>query len=265
MPLPSLDNDKDFITVLDVGEADSILIYSNGQKVLIDTGHTKSDNELCAKIRNIGIKDLEAVYLTHLHDDHVGGLTKVAEEFEISNLIVPDLNSEEESAFSVRAVKNDVLNSGGNVYTAVEGMVTNCGDFEITVLGYYGEQKEENNRSLFIMARYNDFKFLFTGDAESPAEKQLIQNGINFDCDILKVGHHGGSTSTTEEFLKIATPQYAVISCGKDNQYKHPNGKVLDRLNSIGADIIRTDIQGDVTFHFNPNEINVSVERLIEN
>ncbi|MBE6733357.1 MAG: MBL fold metallo-hydrolase [Ruminococcaceae bacterium] len=265
MPLPELDSSKDFITVFDSGEADSILICSNGQKVLIDSGSEQFDNELCSKIRNKGIKELEAVFVSHLHDDHVGGLEKVAKEFKISNLIVPDLASNEESAFSVRKVKNDILNSGGNVFNAVAGMVTKCGDFEITILGYYSGQSSENNRSIFMMAKYNDFKFLFTGDAEAAAEKQLIREGINFDCDILKVAHHGSDTSTTEEFLKIATPEYAVISCGKDNEYNHPSSVVLDRLSAVGADVKRTDLQGDITFHFNSNELNVSVERLIEN
>lgn len=264
-PIKPIDPSRDFITVYNVGEADATLICSNGQTALIDTGTLEFDNDLCAQIYDLGIKKIDALFISHLHDDHIGGITKVVEQFEISNLIVPDLNSKEESAFMVRKAKNDVLNKGGRVYTAVAGMIVNCGRFEITVLGYYKDQTDENNRSVFLMAKHNEAKFLFTGDAEEKAEKMLIENNINFDCDILKVAHHGSDSSSSEEFLKIATPKYAVISCGFDNQYSHPNSVILDRLSKIGAEIKRTDLHGNITFHFYSDEINVSSERLVEN
>lgn len=266
-PVTDIDKNKDFITVFSVGEADAALICSDGQAVLIDTGTRDYQNELCSQIYDLGIKRLDAVFISHLHDDHTGGITKITEQFDVDNLIVPSLDSDEESAFFVRSAKNEILNNDGRVYTAVEGMVVYCGRFEITVLGYYSDLSDENNRSIFLMAKYeNNTKFLFTGDAETGAEKRLIENNINFDCDILKVGHHGSKTSTSEDFLKIATPEYAVISCGADNQYSHPNESLLNRLQNTKAEIKRTDLHGNVTFHFyeNSNEINVSTDRVVE-
>ena len=266
-PIPPLDASKNFITVFNVGEADSILVCSGGQKVLIDTGTSEYVNDLCADIHNLGIKQLDAVFISHLHDDHSGGINKITEKFTVKNLIIPNLLDSKEDAFNVKNAKNDVLNAGGRVYTAVQGMVINCGEFEITVLGYYQALSDENNRSVFIMIKYNDIKFLFTGDAEKEAEDSLIKDNINFDCDILKVAHHGSSTSTTADFLRIATPEYAVISCGEDNQYDHPSEAVLKRLsNADTKEIYRTDINGDITFHFYPDsdEINISVERMVE-
>lgn len=263
-----IDKTKDFITVFSVGEADATIICSNGQTVLIDTGGSDFENELCSQIYNLGINKLDAVVVSHLHDDHTGGITKVVEQFTVDNLIVPSLESDEESAFMVKSAKNDILKSGGRVYTAVEGMVLNCGRFEITVLGYYGDLSDENDRSIFIMAKHeNGNKVLFTGDAEIKAENRLIENNINFDCDILKVAHHGSDTSTNENFLKIATPEYAVISCGVDNQYSHPSEQLLKRLTDSGAQIKRTDLHGNITFHFysNTSETNISSDRLIEN
>lgn len=263
-PLKTIDPNKDFITVFNVGEADATIICSNGQTVLVDTGALETENDLCSEIYNLGIKKLDAVLISHFHDDHTGGLSKIIEQFKVKNLIVPDLDSKEESSFMVRIAKNDILNDGGNVYTAVEGMTLNCGRFEITILGYFDEQKDENNRSLFLMAKHNDIKFLFTGDAENEAEELLIENNINFDCDILKVGHHGSETSTSEKFLKVATPRYAVISCGSGNQYGHPSTSTLERISKSGAEIRRTDIHGNITFHFYSDEINVSCENYVE-
>jgi len=261
-----IDKDSDFITIVNVGEGDCIFLHSNGQKALIDTGTVDSSRDLCSFIRSMGFSSIDAVYTTHLHEDHIGGLEKLTDTFDIKNLIFPDLlNSKEDFAFSAKEVKNDVLNNGGKVYTAVQGMVSYCGEFEITVLGYYKNLSDENNRSIILMVRYNDIKFLFTGDAEKEAEKELISDSINFDCDILKVGHHGSRTSTSDEFLEIATPEYAVISCGFNNQYGHPDDTVLDKLEDIGAEIHRTDLEGNITFHFYSDEVNISSERLAEN
>lgn len=263
-----IDKTKDFITVFSVGEADAAIICSDGQTVLIDTGAKETENELCLQIYNLGIEKIDAIFISHLHDDHTGGISKVVEQFKVDNLIVPNLDSKEESAFILKSAQNDILNNGGRAYTAVEGMVVYCGRFEITVLGYYDDLSDENDRSVFIMAKHqNGNKILFTGDAEIKAENSLIENNINFDCDILKVAHHGSETSTNVDFLNIATPEYAVISCGEDNKYSHPSKELLSRLEDVGAQIKRTDLHGNVTFHFynNTNKTNVSSDRLVEN
>ena len=135
------------------------------------------------------------------------------------------------------------------------------GDFELTVLGFYPELSGENNHSIFTMAKIGDTKVLFTGDAENAAEKKILNDGINVDCDVLKVGHHGSKTSSSEQFLSAATPDYAVISCGENNKYSHPNDEILIRLKNVGAEILRTDLKGDIVFTFENNEMGYETQK----
>lgn len=259
-----VEKESDFIKIFNVGEGDSILIHSNSQKLLIDTGPQENKAELCRDISSMGFKSLDGVIISHLHEDHIGALSKISDTFNIGTLILPDLyDSKEDYAFSAKLVKNNMLKASKRVYTAVQGMVSYCGEFEITVVGYYKELSEENDRSVIMMVKYNDIKFLLMSDAEKSAEKELIADGINFDCDILKVAHHGSNSSTSEEFLKVATPKYAVISCGMGNIYGHPNELTLDRLKDANAEIHRTDLEGDITLYFNNNTVDIVSEKLI--
>ena len=111
------------------------------------------------------------------------------------------------------------------------------------------------------MAELDGIKFLFTGDAEAKTEKALIEDGLNIDCDVLKVGHHGSSTSSSKEFLDKATPDYAAISVGKNNMYSHPSESVIDALEERGTRILRTDTDGDITFYVENGKIRTETEK----
>jgi competence protein ComEC len=135
------------------------------------------------------------------------------------------------------------------------------GEFEITVLATFGTMELENNRSIITMAEIDGKKFLLAGDIESGAEKYLLKENLNLTCDVLKVAHHGSSTSSKMDFLKAVSPEMAVISVGKDNFYGHPHSEVLSALEHIGADIYRTDIDGDVSFFIEDGEIVPKTEK----
>ncbi len=248
----------DFVKVIDVGQGDSILIYSNGYSALIDTGISENDNNLCAVLDRCSIDTIDVLLLTHLDSDHTGGISRICEIYGISNLILPELSVESEGLPAAEIAINKVAESGGEILMAKQGMNFEIGEFSVTVIGCYTDLKDENSRSVITMAEIDDKKFLLTGDMTAKTEKELIRDGIDFKCDVLKVAHHGSSSSSTDDFLKKAKPRYAAISVGKYNKYGHPHNNVLSALSYYGAEIFRTDSSGDITFFVKYGKISVT-------
>ena len=260
-PEAAFDTSVDFVKITDVGQADSILIYSNGCSALIDVGTEDSAADILEDLDSAQIKRIDALIVTHLHTDHAGGLPELARLRKIDNLIIPELNDDAEAASLVKTAKQTVTANGGNAYTAVQGMNFKIGEFTVTVLAYYEDTEDENNKSVIVMAELDGIKFLFTGDAEAKAEQALIDEALNIDCDVLKVGHHGSSSSSTKEFLNKTTPEYAAISVGKNNIYSHPSESVVSALENCGAQVLRTDTDGDITFYVENGKIKTETEK----
>lgn len=260
--LPSnFDSSVDFVKVLDVGQSESILIYSNGYSALIDTGISDYAADICVALEECDIKELDVMMISHLHSDHTGGIERILENYSVNNLILPELSIESEGMAQAQLAINSVTSSGGEVYSAVQGMNFKVGEFEITVLAAYGDMADENNRSIIAVAEIDGIKFMFTGDAETKVEKKLLEEGLNLKCDVLKMGHHGSSTSSSEEFLKAVRPRYAAISAGAGNMYGHPHNEVLASLEHFGTKIYRTDYDGDITFFIRDGKINPETEK----
>ncbi len=237
--------DKDFVAVLDVDQGDSILICSNGEAALIDTGKEMYSREMLRSVRSYGVDELDALIISHSHDDHMGAAEYLLSNMEVENVVIPEFRSDEK----VTELNSAIANSGAEIFTATEGMVINIGDFELTVLYADNSDDDINNRSVILMAEMSGKKFLFTGDAEKQAEQALIDSGVNFDCDVLKVGHHGSNTSSSDEFLNKATPSFAAISVGDNNSYGHPSSSVIKRLEDLDVQVLRTDYIGDILFY----------------
>lgn len=255
------DKTQDFVKIMDVGQADAALIYSNGCSAVIDAGLTSSADDISADLRSADIKDIDALLITHLHMDHAGALGKVAMSFPIDNLIIPNRDSSAEAMPTVNEAEKRVVAEKGKVFTATEGMNFNIGEFEVTVLAYFPDATKENDRSVITMAKIGNKKFLFTGDAEKATESDLLTEKLNIDCNVLKVGHHGSNSSSTAAFLKAASPEYAAISVGKDNMYSHPSNKTVTALKNCGAKVYRTDKNGDISFYVENGNIRVETEK----
>lgn len=254
-------NNDDFVKIIDVGQGDSVLIYSNGYSALVDVGIPDAANEICAALEEHNIEFLDVLMLTHLDNDHVGGVSGVTQVFEVKNLILPEISIESEGLNAAQFAINRVKASGGEIFTAVEGMNFKIGEFTITILSHLTEMNNDNNRSIVAMAEIDKRKFLLTGDIEAKGERAIIEEGIDLGCDVLKVAHHGSNSSTTDEFLKLAKPSYAAISVGEDNRYGHPHSNVLSALEYYGAKIYRTDLDGDIIFFINDGKISVKTNK----
>lgn len=250
--------DGAYVEMLDVGQGDSILLFSKGKAALIDTGLKTYSSSISKQLKAKGIKELSLLLITHNHTDHMGGITELTSKFPVETLVIPDLEKTDERTDKMQQAIADVEDSGGKCITAKKGTKVSVGEFDIAVIGAYYDLKDENDRSIIAMAKIGKWKFLFTGDAQDEAEKRLMEDNVNLKCDVLKVGHHGSMYSSSEEFLEATSPTFAMISCGKGNRYSHPHDVVLLRLKEAGVKFWRTDTNGNVTFDITEKEISVS-------
>ena len=237
------------IVYLDVGQGDSIYIgLPNGESMLIDAGESSASESIIQYIKDNNDKgSIDYLIASHPHSDHIGGMAAVINALEIKSVWMPAeihntktfenlLDTIEENNLTIKNAKADkVLFDYGNlkaVFIAPNGS------------GY----SNLNNYSAVILLTYNDRRFLFMGDAEEESEAEILAAVDDISADVLKVGHHGSSTSSAKAFIKAVSPKYAVISCGKGNSYGHPTNQTLAILAEFGIGIKRTDENGTIIF-----------------
>ena len=256
--LPVADNNL-VVRFVDVGQGDcEIVQFPDGRNIIIDGGTNETSSELVNAIKSYGIKRFDYVVATHPHEDHIGGLDDVVESFEIGNVYLPDTSS---SSMSFKNFLESISQSGAKVNRAYAGVTmideTDIrAEFLAPVNNYY---EDENNYSSVLKLTYKGFSFLFTGDAETISEYDMIENGAYLKSDVLKVGHHGSTTSTSNQFLRAVNPAVAVISVGRDNSYGHPHREILERLSDLK--LYRTDLNGTVTVFCDGESLSVSTEK----
>lgn len=265
-------NDKLMVHFINVGQGDAVAInFPNGKVALIDTGSIYSANDLNlyldAYVMERGNKEIEYLFFSHADSDHTGGIKTVLFNYEVKNIIRPrqyasfeNLTSEYDAYFededydATMMQVYDEVNNGANLIQADDLLHFEESDVLIDI--YYPKIKaiESNNFSYFIKIEYKETSILFTGDADEKLENEMVKRySDKINCDILKVAHHGSSTSSSSIFLQAVTPRYAVISVGKNN-YGHPTSKVIYNLKDVGVDkILRTDLEGNILFSIDKN------------
>ena len=246
------------VSFIDVGQADSVLIRNGNYNMLIDAGNNEDGEKLVNYFKSLGIEEFTYVFATHPHEDHIGGMDDIINNFKIDNYYMSNKLSTTKTFMDVL----DALDGRNLKYTVPnKGDTLKLGDANIKVI-YPGDDKSNiNDSSIVLKITYGKNSFLLTGDVTSNVERKIYNEDIK--SDVLKVAHHGSSYSSTDVFLDRVKPYYAVISVGKNNIYNHPSNKTLEKLNKRNIKVYRTDLDGTITFTSDGE--NLSVQTLETN
>ena len=239
---------------IDVGQGDSEFIeLPNGKTILIDAGNPENGQQIISYIKGLKHDKIDYLVATHPHADHIGGMAAVINSFNIGSFYAPKVTTTTQtyksliSALQSKKLGIHVAKAGTNMFKA--------GNLSADIIAPVSISGDDLNQySAVIMLTYGDNRFLFTGDAGEPSESQIT---ADVKADVLKVGHHGSSTSTSQAFLNKVKPKYAVIEVGTGNSYGHPTAATLSKLQAIGATIYRTDKDGTIIFTSDSHTITV--------
>ncbi len=244
---------------IDVGKADAILIRSQGHSALLDAGYCMPDDVTGSYLRRFGVKALEYLIMSHPDRDHIGGMPQVLEDFPVTAFVRGPLPAEVLPDSLEYSALDEALD-GLPQLVLKPGRSVRLGAATLTALGPVEDYKEPNNASLILRLECRGFTALFCGDMEKKAEKDLLESGQPLSAHVLKVAHHGSKTSTSAAFVEAVSPQLAVISVGSDRN-KLPREEPQRALEEAGAEIYRTDVDGDVVVVFDGETIHIKTEK----
>lgn len=249
------------VSYLDVGQGDAAYIKVNGYDILVDAGPKSDEDKLIAQLKEKNIDDFEMIIVTHPHEDHIGGMKKVFDTYDVESFYMPKVSH---TTKTFQNMVSAVANEGIKIQQIKEGMSFDLGNgARIDVYSPIYESYEEfNDYSPIMKLTYGDTELIFTGDAEAHAEADVVAKYPNdLKADVLKFGHHGSSTSSTEEFLQSVDPDYGIISCGAGNKYGHPHKETLQKISKYNIKAYRTDTQGQITLTSDGKNIDIKTQK----
>ena len=229
---------------IDVGQGDATLIQNNEGNVLIDGGDRRTADSLVRYLKDNGVGKISYVIATHPHADHIAGLVNVLNTFEVDTIIMPRVAH---TTVTFERLLDAIENNDVKVQEPVAGASFTLGETVFTIAAPNSSSyRNMNNYSVSVRVSHGSTSFMFTGDAETESENEMLARNRSLSAKILHVGHHGSRTSTSQAFLDAVLPEIAVISCGKGNSFGHPHEEVLSRLEEARVTIYRTDLHGTI-------------------
>lgn len=254
-PAPTVPEGELAVHFIDVGQGDAALLVTSQGTVMIDTGPRSAKDATLRYVRE-HTERIDLMILTHPHEDHIGGAADILRDIPTEKVLMPDITSDSET---FEGLLDAIEDSGAQAALAAAGDVYELGGMRVTVLAPLGTDYESmNDYSIVCRVDYGERSFMFTGDAEQCSEEEILDayDASALRCDVLKAGHHGSSTSSSEEFLEALEPRIAVISAGRDNSYGHPHAETLQALGHAGTEkIYRTDTMGTIVLVTDGREI----------
>lgn len=243
-PEPTKEAGEMKVHFLDVGQGLSILVQSDGQTMIYDGGDKSTSSFVVSYLQKQNVTTIDYLISSHYDSDHMAGLIGCLNAFDVKNVISSDY---EHDSKLYQSFIQTVADKGLPMQHPAVGTEFSFGSGSFQILAPATiDPNDSNKNSVAIKLTNGNNSFIFTGDAESTSEKAMCESGIDLSCDVLVPGHHGSATATSWDFLQATVPEYAVISCGKDNQYGHPDKDVMDKLESMDIQVYRTDKQGTI-------------------
>ena len=232
------------VRFIDVGQADScVIVTPNNEVILIDAGEDRDAEEIISELEDYEFEDIDLMILSHPHADHIGGAETIIDNYVVDEVLMCSYPA---TSKLFENLLDCLTDKSIKTTQATVGLSYSIDNVNIEVMAVDTNPKDNNNSSIVCKVSYGDIDMLFMGDSEIETEEVLLENDLDLDCEILKVGHHGSETSTCDDFLYAVSPSLAIISVGEGNKYNHPSEEVLLRFSDNSVNCYRTDKLGTI-------------------